>query len=128
MNSYCRHLIRQLFTSVINNNVKRFSEIPGPNGPFKFGTILNYLPIVGTYKWDELHKNGLKNLKMYGSLVREKLLPGVYILWIFDPKDIAVVVNESSPGVYPRRRSHLALEKYRKNKPDIYRTGGLLPT
>lgn len=123
-----KYLIRNLFTGVSNDTVKKFSEIPGPQGLFNFGTVFNYLPIVGTYKWEELHKNGLKNLKKYGSLVREKLLPGAYIVWIFDPKDIATVVKESSPGVYPRRRSHLALEKYRKDKPEVYRTGGLLPT
>lgn len=31
-------------------------------------------------------------------------------------------------GKYPQRRSHLALEKYRLDRPNVYNTGGLLPT
>lgn len=55
------------------------------------------------------------------------MLPGVDIVWLFDPKDIALILNDA-PGNFPRRRSHLALEKYRTDRPHIYRTGGLLPT
>ncbi|CAH2014568.1 unnamed protein product [Acanthoscelides obtectus] len=31
-------------------------------------------------------------------------------------------------GKYPQRRSHLALEKYRLDRPNVYNSGGLLPT
>lgn len=63
----------------------------------------------------------------WGNLVKETMLPGVDVLWLFDPNDISVILNDSGSG-YPRRKSHLALEKYRKDRPHIYRTGGLLPT
>lgn len=63
----------------------------------------------------------------YGTIVCERMVPGVSVVWLFEPNDIAQLFNES-PGNFPRRRSHLALEKYRKDRPEIYRSGGLLPT
>lgn len=65
--------------------------------------------------------------KEYGPIVCERMLPGVSIIWIYDPNDIAQIFNDG-PGNYPSRRSHLALEKYRKDRPNVYRTAGLLPT
>lgn len=83
---------------------------------------------LGTYKWDELHRIGLEKYSKWGPIVREKIVPDVTVVWLFDPNDIAKVLNDSSPGVYPRRKSHLALEKYRKDRLHIYKSGGLLPT
>lgn len=91
------------------------------------GSFYQYTSIFGRYKWEALHKAGLEKYKRWGPLVREKMLPGVDIVWLFDPKDIALILNDA-PGNFPRRRSHLALEKYRTDRPHIYRTGGLLPT
>lgn len=56
------------------------------------------------------------------------MIPGVPVVWCFDPVDIAAVLNDSAPGAYPQRTSHLALQHYRLNRPHVYRTGGLLPT
>lgn len=56
------------------------------------------------------------------------MVPGVDVIWLFDPNDISKVLNNSGPGLYPQRKSHLGLEKYRKDRPHIYNTGGLLPT
>lgn len=64
----------------------------------------------------------------YGPIVKERYLPGVNAVYLFDPDDINQVLNEKGPGVFPQRRSHLALLKYRKDKPEVYKTGGLLPT
>lgn len=55
------------------------------------------------------------------------MLPGVSIVWLYDPNNIAQIFNDG-PGNYPCRRSHLAVEKYRKDRPKIYNCGGLLPT
>lgn len=63
----------------------------------------------------------------FGPIVCERMLPGVSVVFVYDPDDIAQIFNEGSSD-YPRRRSHLALEKYRKDRPEIYRTSGLLPT
>ena len=51
-------------------------------------------------------------------VVKEKV-PGLEILWIFNPEDIKTLF--ANEGSIPARRSHLALEKYRKDKPDLYR-------
>lgn len=56
------------------------------------------------------------------------MVPGVDVVWLFDPNDISKVLNNSGPGMYPQRKSHLGLEKYRKDRPHIYNSGGLLPT
>ena len=51
---------------------------------------------------------------------------GVNIVWLFDPDDIKKMFDNE--GSCPARRSHLALEKYRLDRPDLYNNGGLLPT
>lgn len=84
--------------------------------------------ISGKYSFDEVHKAGFEKYGQYGDIVKEHILPGVDIVWLFDPNDIAKVLNNSGPNMYPQRKSHLALEKYRKDRPHIYKTGGLLPT
>lgn len=80
----------------------------------------------GHYHFDRLQYNGFEKLKKYGPLVREKIVPNVNIVWLFRPEDIQTMYQ--CEGRYPHRRSHLALEKYRLDKPDLYNTGGLLPT
>ncbi|XP_066999639.2 cytochrome P450 302a1, mitochondrial [Anabrus simplex] len=103
-----------------------FEEIPGPRSFPVIGTLLNYLPIVGKYSFDRLHRNGHLKLREYGPLVREEIVPGVNLVWVFTPEDIEMVYR--SEGRYPERRSHLAIQKYRGDHPEIYNTGGLLPT
>lgn len=83
--------------------------------------------ISGKYSFDELHRSGLMKYEEFGSIVCERMVPGVSIVWLYEPDDIAQVFVENS-GDYPRRRSHLALQKYRKDRPEVYRSGGLLPT
>lgn len=107
--------------------IKSFNKIPGPKGPLGIGTLVYYSPVCGIYSWDHLHESGLKKYQEYGCIVRERILPGVNVVWIFDPEDIKVVLNDKS-GQYPQRRSHLALQKYRNDRPEIYTSAGLLPT
>lgn len=64
----------------------------------------------------------------YGDIVKERTLPGADIIFIYDPHDIAKVLNDTGPDKYPRRHSHLALAKYRKDRPNIYKNAGLIPT
>ena len=59
-------------------------------------------------------------------MVKEKVFGGLTIVWLFHPDDIKTLFENE--GKYPSRRSHLALEKYRKEKPEFYNNGGLLPT
>lgn len=113
------HLNSNLFT-------RKFEEIPGPKSFPIIGTLYKYFPILGPYKFDQLYQNGLLKLEKYGPIVREQIVPGVNIVWLFKPEDIEVLFR--TEGKYPQRRSHLALEKYRLDRPNIYNTGGLLPT
>jgi ecdysteroid 25-hydroxylase CYP302A1 len=54
------------------------------------------------------------------------IISGVNIVWLFDPEDIKTMFANEGPN--PARRSHLALEKYRLDRPHLYNNGGLLPT
>nr|AGT57842.1 cytochrome P450 302a1 [Leptinotarsa decemlineata] len=103
-----------------------FSNIPGPISLPVVGTLYHYVPIIGDYKFDELHHNGFKKYYKFGPAVHEKHVPDVNIVWLFDPVDIETMFRNE--GKYPQRRSHLALEKYRLDKPAVYNSGGLLPT
>lgn len=89
--------------------------------------LITKFRLQGKYKIDRLYENSVKRYEEYGPIVCERIVPGLSVLWLFDPNDIAEVYREE-PGDYASRRSHMALEKYRKDRPDIYRTGGLLPT
>ncbi|KAK9686524.1 Cytochrome P450 [Popillia japonica] len=120
------------YKNVVNYNTsanfkrKKFNEIPGPISIPVIGTLYQYLPVVGSYQFDRLHRNGFKKLSNYGPIVREEIVPKVNIVWLFKPDDIESLFR--GEGKYPQRRSHLALEKYRLDKPHIYNTGGLIPT
>ncbi|CAH1117643.1 unnamed protein product [Phaedon cochleariae] len=103
-----------------------FSNIPGPRSLPGIGTLYKYFPVIGVYKFDELHHNGVKKYRDYGPVVREEIMPGINIVWLFDPQDIETMFRYE--GKYPQRRSHLALEKYRLDRPNVYNSGGLLPT
>ncbi|RXG62008.1 cytochrome, mitochondrial, partial [Armadillidium vulgare] len=85
-----------------------------------------YFPNLGKYSFKRLHRNGLLKYKDFGPLVRENLFGDVNLLFVFDPEDIAQVL--SNDGQYPSRRSHIALQKYRLDRPHMYSSGGLLPT
>ncbi|XP_053662324.1 cytochrome P450 302a1, mitochondrial [Anopheles marshallii] len=108
--------------------VKTFEQIPGPKGPLGLGNLFQYIPGIGRYSFDELHRSGEDKYRQYGPIVRETMVPGQNIVWLYDPDDIATVLDDRTPGMYPSRRSHTALEKYRKDRPNVYRTAGLLPT
>ncbi|XP_016966416.1 cytochrome P450 302a1, mitochondrial isoform X1 [Drosophila biarmipes] len=104
---------------------KPYQAIPGPRGPFGIGNLYNYLPGIGCYSWLKLHQAGQDKYQKYGAIVRETIVPGQDIVWLYDPRDIATLLNERD---CPQRRSHLALAQYRKNRPEVYKTTGLLPT
>ncbi|XP_045592515.1 cytochrome P450 302a1, mitochondrial [Procambarus clarkii] len=109
-----------------HQDVRPFEDIPGPVSLPVVGTLYHYLPFVGQYSFKRLHHTGLRKLQQFGPLVRERLVAGVTLLLLFDPRDIEVMY--ATEGRYPMRRSHLALEKYRLDRPHMYNTGGLLPT
>lgn len=109
------------------NEPKPFEEIPGPRSLPIIGTLYKYLPFIGEYSFVKLHMNGLLKLKQYGSLVREEIVPGESIVWVFEPEDIAKIFK-AEVGLHPKRRSHLALLKYRTDRSNIYNSGGLITT
>ncbi|KAL1139025.1 hypothetical protein AAG570_009086 [Ranatra chinensis] len=110
----------------LSNDLKPFSSIPGPRSVPFFGTSWKYFPIIGNYDFHRLHEAGMKKLKEYGPVVKEEIVPGVFFVTLFDPEDIAKMYK--AEGRYPERRSHLAVEHYRLLRPNIYNSGGLLPT
>ncbi|KAG5306600.1 CP302 protein, partial [Acromyrmex insinuator] len=128
-------MIKKLCARVCSNNPyqidsakpKPFENIPGPRSLPVIGTLYKYVPFIGEYNFTKLHANGLLKLKRYGPLVREEIVPGQPIVWVFRPEDIAEIFKAET-GLHPKRRSHLALLKYRKDRTNVYNSGGLLPT
>ncbi|XP_015605352.1 cytochrome P450 302a1, mitochondrial [Cephus cinctus] len=133
MLSVLKKCLKSLQRSVTNQkrvnklSPRPFEDIPGPKSLPFIGTLYKYIPWVGEYNFERLHKNGAKKLARYGPLVREEIVPGVHLVWIFRPEDIAEIFR-AEMNLHPERRSHLALAKYRKDRPHIYNSGGLLPT
>lgn len=72
-----------------------------------------------------MDENGKLNLCRYGRIVREVISSKHRIVHLFDPKDIESLFQQE--GEYPCRRSHRALIKYRKERPEQYRSGGIFP-
>ncbi|CAO1322094.1 unnamed protein product [Diamesa hyperborea] len=111
----------------VQESVRQFEEIPGPKGVLGIGNFYNYFKYFGNYSWDRLHECGFDKNAKYGDIVCERIVPGVEVVWLFDPNDISKIFNDGT-GNFPCRRSHLALKKYRDDRPNVYRTAGLLPT
>lgn len=108
-----------------SEGVKAYETIPGPKGPLGLGNIFRYMPLVGKYSWEQLHHASHDKYERYGPIVKETMVPGEDIVWLYDPKDIAILLTSKS---FPLRRSHLALAHYRSQRPKVYRSGGLLAT
>ncbi|KAK7603222.1 hypothetical protein V9T40_003221 [Parthenolecanium corni] len=125
MSKLSKSFIR-LYSRSISGDVKSFNSIPGPKSLPIIGTLWLYLPIIGKYRLNRLHHNGFLKLREFGPLIREEIIPGVPLVWVFKPEDIETVYR--CEGRYPERRSHLILEHYRLSRPKFYNSGGLLPT
>ncbi|XP_060823545.1 cytochrome P450 302a1, mitochondrial isoform X1 [Bombus pascuorum] len=110
-----------------NHPPKAFNNIPGPKSLPVIGTLYKYLPFIGEYSFTNLYESGKRKLEQFGPLVREEIVPNVNLVLVYRPEDIAEIFKAES-SLHPERRSHLALLKYRKDRTDVYNTGGLLPT
>ncbi|KAI4495471.1 hypothetical protein M0802_008685 [Mischocyttarus mexicanus] len=114
-------------SQISETTINSFQDIPGPISLPLIGTLYKYIPLIGEYSFTRLYESGVKKLEHYGPLVREEIVPGVQIVFVYRPEDIAEIFKAET-SLYPERRSHLALLKYRKDRSNIYNTGGLLPT
>ena len=49
----------------------------------------------GPYTWDRLQHNALANLRQFGDRVREEVVPGVTLLFLYNAEDIRTLfLNE----------------------------------
>ncbi|XP_065341570.1 cytochrome P450 302a1, mitochondrial [Cloeon dipterum] len=104
-----------------------FQDMPGPRSFPIIGTLYKYFPVIGDYQFERLHRNGEKKLAQYGKIVREEIVKGTNLVWLFDPVDIETLFRHGE-GKHPQRLSHLAVLHFRLTRRDVYNTGGLLPT
>ncbi len=83
--------------------VRPFLSMPGPRSFPLVGTLPHYLLKGGRYSFDRLHRNGASKLAEFGCpAVRERIVPGVDLVWLFDPDDIRTMF--AVEGKYPSRR------------------------
>lgn len=108
-----------------STGAKPFDSIPGPKSLPLINNVWRYLPIIGQYKPDTLVENARYNREKYGPIVREKITSNLTVLHLFRPSDIESLFRQD--GKHPHRRSHRALLKYRRERPNLYRDGGLFP-
>ncbi|KAJ6215969.1 hypothetical protein RDWZM_010469 [Blomia tropicalis] len=87
--------------------------------------LWRYAPLIGQYRIESIDANGRYNLKHYGPIVREEITSSHRILHLFDPVHMQSMFAQE--GRYPHRRSHRALIRYRMERPEIYRSGGIFP-
>ncbi len=79
-----------------------FLSMPGPLSFPLVGTLPHYLPMLGSYSLDRLHRNGALKRARFGDVVREQIVPGVNIVWLFAPEDIRTMF--AVEGKCPSRR------------------------
>ncbi|KAA0195942.1 Cytochrome P450 CYP302A1 [Hyalella azteca] len=107
--------------------VKPFLQIPGPVALPLIGSVWKYiLPGPNRYDPERLHEVACQKYDEFGPLVRETLPDGSGLLSVFDPDDVQSFLLQTR--IRPDRRSHLALQKYRLDRPHMYSSGGLLPS
>nr|AIW79957.1 cytochrome P450 CYP302A1 [Nilaparvata lugens]AIW79958.1 cytochrome P450 CYP302A1 [Nilaparvata lugens] len=106
--------------------VKPFNTIPGPRSFSFLGTKPLFWKIVGKYDKDQHMDTYYKFYKEFGEIVREDVHPKHPLVHIYNPADMQTMFIYE--GTYPMRYSHMVLEKYRLEKPEVYASGGILPS
>ena len=79
--------------------MKSFSSIPGPKGLPLIGNLYEYM-LTKKYDFKKLHQNGMKKFLQYGPIVKEEIVPGLPIVWIFDPEDIKAMYKAEGEWVF----------------------------
>lgn len=106
--------------------VKPFNTIPGPKSFSFLGTKPLFWKIVGKYDRNQHMDTYFKFYKEFGQIVREDVHPKHPLVHIYNPADMQTMFIYE--GTYPQRYSHMVLEKYRLEKPEVYASGGILPS
>merc|ERR1719509_116436 len=115
---------KEVKEGVKEGEVKAFKHMPGPKPWPLLGTLPYYWK--GEHSWSDLLHTGQLKHQQFGDTVREQVLPGVEVVWLFHPRDIRAMY--AAEGETPSRRSHMALKHLRESRPGTYRTPGLFPT
>jgi hypothetical protein len=84
--------------------MKSFKSIPGPKAWPLLGNLHEYT-VSKKYDFLKLDKNGLSKYKEFGPVVKEEIVSGLPIVWIYDPVDIKAMFK--AEGKFPSRRYSL---------------------
>ena len=70
-----------------------FDQIPGPKSYPLIGCLHEYF-FTKKYSLDRLHWSGLSRYNEYGPIVREEIVPGTNLVYLFDPKVSELFANK----------------------------------
>ncbi|XP_034232932.1 cytochrome P450 302a1, mitochondrial-like [Thrips palmi] len=97
----------------VEQRVKKFHEIPGPNSLPWIGT--SYLYLFGVYS-AKRHRAAFQKYLKYGPIVREEIKPGNFVVSIFHHNDMEhLFLSENN---VPQAQSHLPIIELQKNHPN----------
>ena len=106
--SSCSYSTNKTATDENSENIKDFSELPGPKGLPIFGTTLTTLKAVSSH---QLHKYFQSRFQKFGPIFHEKL-GGNSMVFIHDPDDVAGLFRNE--GKYPVRTQFKAWKVQRQ--------------
>ncbi|GAB6023686.1 hypothetical protein CHUAL_008448 [Chamberlinius hualienensis] len=101
---------------------------PGPRILPYIGCAWTYFPIIGHGDDPErLHEVYQRKYEKYGPVVYE-VFGKKRVLSVYDPSDIRKVLTSTRKHGCARRYSHDILKEFRRSRPDLFSSVGLIPS
>nr|BAV93930.1 cytochrome P450 314A1 [Chamberlinius hualienensis] len=100
-------------------------KVPGPSPSLPLvGTTWIYYPFIGRYTLENLHRANVDKYFRYGKICKEEFVWGRPLIQVFDPDDIEKVLRNQ--GKFPLRPQNEAAVMFRKSRPELYSSVGLV--
>ncbi|KAK2161851.1 hypothetical protein LSH36_108g00005 [Paralvinella palmiformis] len=87
---------------------------PGPKSLPLIGTLYKYIPYVGSYSMTDQQRTDTRRFKQYGPVVREEVIPGQVMYYVYDPALFPQVFSQEPK--YPTRFAMEGFRAYRESR------------